>query len=180
MKLTTLTSFALLGAASTLVAGPMSSGKDGKVTVVQPPVETGCDAFNGGLALSAYGLFLTPDAEFEDDTFGGGIGVEYFFNPYFGIAGSAQWADPGESLVHNYSADAVVRYPITSICIAPYAFGGVGVHTNSATEVIGRVGAGLDVRLWNASGIFADYTYTMPGGDVEDYQLIRFGVKFGF
>jgi hypothetical protein len=180
MKLTTLTTVALLGAASTLVAGPMSSGKDGKVTVTQPPVETGCDAFNGGLAVSAYGLFLTPDAEVEDDTFGGGLGVEYFFNQYFGVAGSAQWADPGSGVVHNYSADAVVRYPITSICIAPYAFGGVGYHTNSHNEVIGRAGAGLDVRLWDANGIFADWTYTFPGGDLEDYQLIRFGVKFAF
>lgn len=180
MKLSTLATIALLGTASTLVAGPMSSGKDGKVQIVQPPVETGCDAFNGGLALSAYGLFLTPDADIEDDTFGGGIAVEYFFNPYFGIAGSAQWADPGESLVHNYSADAVVRFPITSICIAPYVFGGAGLHTNSSTEVIGRAGVGLDARLWNANGIFVDWTYTFPGGDLEDYQIVRLGVKFGF
>lgn len=180
MKLSTLTTVALLGAASTLVAGPMSSGKDGKVTVTQPPVETGCECFNGGFAASVYGLFLTPDAEVEDDTFGGGIGVEYFFNPYFGVAASAQWADPGGGVVHNYSADAVFRYPITSICIAPYVFAGAGLHTNSATEAIARLGAGLDVRLWDCNGIFADYTYTMPGGDVEDYQLIRLGVKFGF
>lgn len=180
MKLTTLTTAALLGAASTLVAGPMSSGKDGKVTVAQPPVETGCEAFNGGLAVSAYGLFLTPDAAAEDDTFGGGIGVEYFFNQYFGVAGSAQWADPGESVVHNYSADAVLRYPITSICVAPYVFGGVGLHTNSQTEMIGRVGGGIDVRLWDSNGIFADYTYTMPDGDIDEYQIIRLGVKFAF
>ncbi len=180
MKTTSLVVAALVGAASTLVAGPMSSGKDGKVTIQQPPVESGCDAFNGGWAFSAYGLFLTPDAEVEDDTFGGGLAAEYFFNQYFGVSALAQWADPGDSLVHNYAADLVVRYPITSLCIAPYAFVGGGVHTNSATEMIGRAGAGLDVRLFDNNGLFADYTYTMPGGDIEDYQLIRLGVKFAF
>jgi hypothetical protein len=180
MKLTTLTTAALLGAASTLVAGPMSSGKDGKVTVTQPPVETGCDAFNGGLAVSAYGLFLSPDASAEDDVFGGGLGVEYFFNQYFGVAGSAQWADPGESLVHNYSADLVLRYPITSLCIAPYIFGGGGVHTNSSTKMIARIGGGLDVRLWDANGIFADFTQTIPESEIDQYQIIRLGVKFAF
>lgn len=181
MKVTSLIAAAVLGTAATLVAGPMSSGKDGKVTVTQqPPAETGCECFNGGWAFSAYGMFLTPDADIEDDVFGGGIAAEYFFNNYFGVSGFAQWADPGEALVHNYGADLVVRYPFTSLCFAPYAFIGGGVHTNSSTEFIGRGGVGVDVRLFDCNGLFADWTYTAPGGDLEDYQLIRLGVKVAF
>lgn len=184
MKTTKLVAAALLGAASTLVAGPMSSGKDGKVAI-QPPVATGCECFNGGWAFSGYGLFLTPDSEVEDDTFGGGIAAEYFFNQYVGVSALAQWADPSDSLVHNYAADLVLRYPVTTYCFAPYIFAGGGVHTNGETEIIGRAGAGVDIRILNCNGLFADWTYTFPGGgggddDIEDYQLVRLGVKVAF
>jgi hypothetical protein len=180
MKSKLLLTAALLGAATSLVAGPMGSGKSSKVVVQEmPPAPLGCEAFNGGWALSGYGLFLTPDAEY-DDTFGGGIAAEYFFNPYFGLSGLAQWAEHDDTVGHNYAVDAVLRYPITSICVAPYLFAGGGVHTNSATESIGRAGVGLDWRFYQNSGLFVDWTYTFPGGDIEDYQIVRLGVKIGF
>lgn len=180
-KLTLIAAF--LGAASLLVAGPTDSGKSGKVVVTEPPA-TGCECFNGGWDLGAYGLYLSPDAD-TDETWGGGILAEYFFNRYVGLAGTAQWAEYEDTQVHNYALDAVFRYPIDSACIAPYAFIGGGVHCDGVTEAIGRLGVGLDWRIKDCYGLFVDYTYTLPGGgggddDLEDYQLIRLGMKFSF
>jgi len=84
--------------------------------------------------------------------------------------------------VHNYSLDAVVRLPLGDLCIAPYAVAGIGVHSNSHTEVIGRFGAGLDLRLssMDCKGIFADWIYTTDSGAVEDYSTVRLGIKLPF
>jgi len=187
MKKTLTTIAALFGAASLLVAGPMVSGKSGKVTVVEPP-PAGCECFEGGWALGGYAALFMPEGDLDDEV-GGGIIADYFFNRYFGISAYAQWAeinDHGDdSFIHNYGADAVLRFPITSICIAPYLFAGPGVHTNSSTEFIGRFGAGLDIRLWDCNSLFVDWTYTLPGGDgnsdeIDEYQVVRLGLKFRF
>jgi hypothetical protein len=175
----TLTALAL-AAAGTLTAGPMMNSYD-PLAGQAPGAGGGCAAFDGGLAIAPYGLFLTPDAE-VDNTLGLGIAAEYFFSSYLGGAFSAQWAEVEDDTIGNYVADFVARYPLQSVCLAPYAFGGVGIHSGDQTELLGRIGVGVDWRLYNNHGLFLDYSYTFPGGgggadDVEDYQIIRLGVK---
>lgn len=142
--------------------------------------------FGPGFHLGAHALFLTPDADRADDTWGGGINADYFISPYVGFQGSASWADPGTDEVwHNYLVDLVLRAPIESAHIAPYVFVGGGVILEDDADILGRAGVGLEFRPSAAFGIFADWGYNFSGGgggndDVEDYQMVRLGVKFGF
>jgi len=165
-------------------AGPYGSAKSSKGVIPPPPPPpppAGCDAFDAGSqALSLFGAGIFPDSDLDDE-WGGGIGYEFFFTENIGIA-AAYTLFATDPEIHNITADLVFRLPIKSLCLAPYVLGGGGVHTNSATEAIGRLGAGVDVRFPSLanSGIFADWSYNWTGGDVEDYQIVRAGIKFAF
>lgn len=159
--------------------GPISYGK---APVLAPlPVDAGCACFAPGSTVSLFGAAIFPTGDQYDDALGGGIAYEQFFTENIGISAAAAWYAT-ESEVHNYSLDAVVRLPLGDLCIAPYAVAGIGVHSNSHTEVIGRFGAGLDLRLssMDCKGIFADWIYTTDSGAVEDYSTVRLGIKLPF
>ena len=175
----------LLGAlalsATTLIAGTPAPKQVN--TTAPAPAET---LFGPGLHIGAHALFLTPDADRADDTWGGGLNLDYFFNPYAGVQVSAAWADPGTSEVwHNYTADLVLRAPIESLHVAPYIFAGGGAIVEDSSEFLGRAGVGIEIRPTANVGVFADWIYNFPGGggghdDVEDYQMVRMGLKFAF
>ena len=177
------TSLLLLAVAA--LAGSAVAGPYAPMTPAPTPTYTAEQLFGPGLHVGGHGLFLTPDADI-DDTFGGGVNVDYFFSPFIGLQASASWADPGTSEIwHNYVLDFVVRVPIESAYLAPYAFAGGGAVVEDDANILGRAGVGIEFRPTAAFGIFTDWSYTFPGGgggedDVEDYQMIRAGVKFGF
>lgn len=184
MKTPIFASLLTIAAASALTAGPMMTPYDAMAQQSPTGMDSGCDAFEGGWAFAPYGLFLTPDAD-SDTTFGFGLQGEYFFSRYLGAAASAQWAEIEDESVGNYMVDAVARYPFPTACFAPYAFAGVGLFDAESTELLGRLGVGVDWRIYNGHGLFADWSYSIPGGgggedDLEDYQVIRFGVKIDF
>ena len=185
MKTTQATALLSLATASALTAGQMMSPYDSMAQQAPMAAPTACEAFSGGWALAPYALFLTPDADY-DTTFGFGIGAEYFFNTYLGLAGSGQWAEIADETYGNYAVDVVARYPVGSLCLAPYAYAGLGlINGNDETNLLVRVGIGVDWRFYNGHGLFADWSYTAPGGgggedDWEDYQTIRLGVKIDF
>jgi hypothetical protein len=149
----------------------VSSGK----SMSTPVVDQSC--FDAGWTLSGFAAFVTPDADI-DETWGGGVQVDYFFSPYIGLAASGTWSDVADL----YYLDLTLRAPIG--IAAPYALGGVGMIVGeNDEEVMGRAGVGLDVRVWNCHGIFADWTYNFSGGgggddDLEDFQVVRFGLRF--
>ena len=175
------TSLILLAAAA--LTGVAIAGPYAPTTPMAPMTPAAGELFGPGLHLGGHGLFLTPDADRADDTFGGGVNLDYFVSPFVGFQASASWADPGTSEVwHNYVLDLVVRYPIESAYLAPYAFAGGGVILEDEAEILGRAGVGIEFRPTSSFGIFTDWVYNFPGGDgaLEDYQMVRAGIKFGF
>jgi hypothetical protein len=176
---------ALIGALA-LTTASLFAGTPAAKQVVAPAPAPAQPLFGSGLHLGAHAVFLTPDADRADDSWGGGVNVDYFFNANVGVQVSASWADPGTSeMWHNYTADLVLRAPIESWHIAPYIFAGGGAILEDSSEFLGRAGAGLEIRPTANFGIFADWIYNFPGGggghdDVEDYQMVRMGVKIGF
>jgi hypothetical protein len=165
------------------VAGPYSSGKGAKHVDLPPPPPPppALDCYAPGASFGIFGAYLMPEGSQYSDEFGGGVTMDYFWSEYFGV--SAAYALFGTTPeIHHFTADLVARYPIRPACIAPYVLGGGGIHTNSETEGLGRVGAGIDIQVPALGGnsIFADYVYTFSGGDLEDFQTIRLGVKFNF
>jgi hypothetical protein len=176
MKIIT-TLFAALVLAATAHAGEVAYSKNPKAPVIPPP-PAGCDCFGPGLSLGIFGAGILPDSE-EDDALGGGVLAEYFFNEYIGIQGSyALFATDSEH--HEYDAALVLRYPITSICIAPYVMGGAGYGANSDENWNWFAGAGLEARFPEANciGVFADGAYHWGEDDSGDFTIVRIGVKF--
>lgn len=122
----------------------------------------------------------TADSHGEsiEDGFGGGIGVTHFFTESFGLRGGAYWWDT-DSIVHSVTASAIVRYPIETLCLAPYVFGGVGGHFDSVNQVSGHLGAGLEYRLTDRLGVIADYSYTFTD-ETEDWNMYSLGLRIKF
>jgi len=162
-------------AAALLTAIPAMAGTP--VTTMSTPVVDNVSNFDAGWTLSGFAAFVAPDSDI-DETWGGGVQVDYFFGPYFGIAGSGTWSEAADL----YYLDLTARVPFD--WAAPYALAGVGViDGENSEEIMGRAGVGVDVRVWNGHGIFADWTYNFSGGgggddDLEDFQVVRFGLRF--
>ncbi len=173
-----LTLLAAVAVSGSVLAGPISY-KNPKAPVMPPPPPTGCECFAPGLAFGAFGGAFLGD---EED-FGGGVLAEYMFSEYIGIQGSyGLYATESEH--HNFDAALVLRYPITSICLAPYALVGGGFSTNSENVGHFLVGGGLDFRIPSANclSIFADAAYYFADRDEgdDDTTIIRLGVKMPF
>jgi hypothetical protein len=177
MKLITtlLASLALVASAT---AGTTYSSKSAKA-VVPPPAPVGCDCFGPGFALGIFGSGILPDEDSADDALGGGVLGEYFFNEFIGVQGSyGLYATDSEH--HEFDAALVLRYPITSICVAPYVMGGAGYGANSDENWNWFAGAGIEARLSsvNCLGIFADGAYHWGDDDSADFTIVRIGLKF--
>ncbi len=174
-KLLTLIMSIALG--SSAFAGSVSySGKAGKA--VQPVApEVGCNAFESKFALGVFGGAILPSGDRGGDALGGGVLGEYFFCPNFGVQMSyGLYATDKEH--HQFDGSLVFRYPITSLCIAPYVFTGGGYSTNSVQGGDIHVGGGLEARFTsiNNLGVFADGAYHFS--DNGDFTIVRLGVKF--
>jgi hypothetical protein len=172
---------------SAFLAVSTFAGDTGKAVACEkaPVVDPGCDCFEAGLRGGFFfsGLFPIDEGSgaFADDSVGGGISVDYFLTDMIGLSGSAAWYST-DSVTHNYSVDAILRYPIRDLCIAPYVLAGIGVHTDSSTEVVGRFGAGIELACpeINCTTLFADWIFTTENGAITDYHVVRLGLKFPF
>lgn len=176
----TLFAVALLG--STAIAGPDTySGKATKNPLPVPP--TGCECFEPGFAVGAFGGgFLGGDNPTWDDSLGGGVLAEYFFSPYLGVQLSyGVYALSSEQ--HVLDGNLVLRYPVRSLCIAPYLILGGGLNVDGRTEGNFSVGGGVEARCPEIScvGVFADGAYHwVPDNRDDDYTIVRLGVKVPF
>jgi hypothetical protein len=165
--------------ASSAFAGPVTySAKAPKNPQPLPPA--GCECFGPGFAIGAFAGGFLPD-EGGDDVLGGGVLGEYFFNEYIGIQGSyGIYATDSEH--HQFDGSLILRYPITSICIAPYVMVGGGLSTNDDTDGDWHVGGGIEARFesLNCLGIFADGAYHFADEGDADFTIVRLGVKLPF
>lgn len=168
--------------AITAVFAGLGTAGDSKAPVAPkvplPPL--GCACFDGGFEFSAFGSGILFNG-YGDDALGGGVALGYFLTENIGIEASysVHATDPSEE--HLITANAVFRLPIKSACIAPYLLAGGGLITNSDTNGLFDLGAGIDIRLeaLGCLGIFADATYNWVD-DATDFTLIRIGARIPF
>ncbi len=176
MKQATTTLLATIVLAGFSFAGPAGKAPMGKGPVPPPPIPT-CNCFEPGGAFSLYAAAFVGSDKF-DDAMGAGLSASYFFTQNLGLEADATWGFT-DSTIHTVNASAVLRFPITSLCLAPYILAGGGLHTNGVTEGTAHLGAGIDVRLKDCFGVFADARYTWAD-EAGDYTVIRAGVRMNF
>jgi hypothetical protein len=176
MKLTTLL-MTLVLSTSAAFAGTYSS-KNAKGPVLPPPAPT-CGCFGPGWSVDAFGGVLF-NREGKDTAGGGGVGLNYFFNRNLGIDVSYGVYDT-HSQTHAFDGNLVLRFPIDSLCIAPYILAGGGYDTNGTSGGQYDAGGGIDIRFSPTSciGLFAEgsYHWATSGGD---YTGVRMGLRFPF
>lgn len=183
MNKTTLTTLALaaFGMASAQAgSGYVSYGAAPKAPVPMD-VPSLCECFNGNTTnVSVFAAAILPETESKDfeDSFGGGLALNYFFTENFGLEGSYT-AFGTDSVVHQVSGSIILRFPIKSICLAPYALAGGSLHSDGVNQGTWHVGAGLDYRFANCVGVFADAQYNWAE-DTVDYTTVRGGLRVGF
>jgi len=131
---------------------------------------------------------------------GGGLGVNYFFNEYVGLgieqdlygrnSRNNYYAPNGVNGITRWATigNVFVRYPICNWNLAPYLMFGGGanygrVPNRSGGQGFGHVGGGLEYRLTENVGLFSDARYLYSGvrGVTGFNQLMwRYGVRFAF
>ena len=170
-----LLSFTILTATFSLATGGDYNTKN-----PLPPASQTCTAFDSGFELSAY-VAASLANEGSDDYMGGGIGIAYFLTENIGV--DLNYAPFNyESVVHFSTVDLALRFPMESVCLAPYIIGGGGVVTDGSTKGVWRIGGGIDFRpeaLGNI-GIFADGTYNWIDGTYPDTTIVRLGLRLYF
>jgi len=132
----------------------------------------------GEVNFDIIGMYIDPTGDTLGDGVGGGIGLGYFFSENFGVNTKAYWWD-GDDAVHSITASAVYRAPIEDTCLAPYLYGGIGGHFDSVNQVSGHLGAGLEYRLTESVGLFADYSHTWAD-TTDNWHGYTLGLRFIF
>jgi hypothetical protein len=142
---------------------------------------------NNQLTLDVFGVyhqaFSTFGAQFDKNwnhgVWGGGLGINYYFNKYIGV-GVDTYADTAHStrVDNDASANLYLRLPIGETGLAPYIFGGLGGVFNPVTELTEDAGIGLAYRLNSHWGLFADSRYIYD--HTHNSNLTRAGLSYGF
>ena len=121
----------------------------------------------------------TFDTTMRDGIWGAGVGINYFFTRCFGIGADAFGLDNDEDVVDAASASLILRMPIDLLHMAPYLFGGGGHQFEGREEWNAHVGAGLELRFNQHTGIFIDGRHVFSD-ERSDYALLRSGLRFAF
>jgi opacity protein-like surface antigen len=204
MKILTTSILASLALIGTSLAGDtyVSSGKSYKQTAAAPPAP-GCFS-DQELQIDTFGQASFGSNEkiglFQENAWGGGVGLNYFFHRNIGIGVDAAWLsakhsdlgnqNAGDSndertVLHNFSGSVIFRYPIESACIAPYAYVGGGYHVDGEDWASAHGGVGVEYRVVPRKvGLFVDGRWTYLGDRFEQTDLnfwtVRAGVRLVF
>jgi hypothetical protein len=141
------------------------------------------------LSFDAFGSYVAGERRFsklfETDikhgTWGGGVGLNYFFTRYLGLGGDINIPANGGNFVDQFEGSLIARWPFEPSGWSPYIFGGGGRSTDPDWEWIVHGGVGVEYRFNPTTGIFMDGRYIWHVRDGStDRILFRAGLKFVF
>lgn len=142
-----------------------------------------CDCFDrGATSIDLFGAYVMPHRSGGlDDSLGGGIALTKYKNSYLGFSVGAYWWDGGDDLVTSATASVIFRYPLRTLCVAPYAVMGFGGDFGSEGQVTGHLGAGIEIRVPDVKNLslFIEGTYTWANA-TENYAMFRLGTRYEF
>ena len=108
---------------------------------------------------------------------GPGVGVNYFFTKNVGI-GADTYADAFQP-PYQLNASGIYRYPLGSTGVSPYGFAGFGRQWDNHGQWLAHVGAGLEFRFSERTGVFLDVREVFPD-KTRDSTVVRFGFRVKF
>lgn len=113
---------------------------------------------------------------------GGGVGVNYFFLKYVGLGVEQTLVGREDVAEWGTFGNLFLRYPICSWNVAPYAVAGLGALYGQTKAILaGTVGGGLEYRITDNIGIFADARWLYNANVSNSGAVVaRTGIKFAF
>ena len=117
-----------------------------------------------------------------EPAWGGSVGVNYFFLKYVGLGAEQTLVARQDAAEWGTFGNLFIRYSICSWNIAPYAVAGLGaVYGQSNAVLAGTVGGGLEYRITDNIGIFADARWLYNASVSNSGAVVaRTGIKFAF
>src|SRR5688572_24741953 len=128
---------------------------DRDTTELFRPNEFSLDLF-GAYRSSQSRVSSISTRSLRSGSWGGGVGVNYFFTRYLGVGADTHWVDWDGAFIDTANASFIARYPIENIHLAPYAFVGAGGWFETRDAWTAHAGGGLEFRLNQHFGLFAD------------------------
>lgn len=124
-----------------------------------------------------YGVYATRDKDgSDDDEFGLGVGVNYFFDEHMGVGLDSYAA----SIDWPYMLNASFIYRLSQVKpVTPYAFAGFGRQWEHAAQWTGHIGGGAEFDLRSGTTLFADARLVLAD-KTSNYGVVRVGVRLGF
>jgi hypothetical protein len=193
--------------AAVAAAGPVSAGETAvdtsKTSTYQPTVEQCFRDREWQVDLFGAYTFTQTDQErlIGDHAWGGGIGVNYFFQRNIGLGVEGTLLDPrgDKDVIGQAALNVFIRFPIDASCIAPYFYVGGGAVFNaegidredlpggddddgndSDALLEGHAGLGIEYRFRPNVGIFVDGRFTVVDQTENNFATVRTGVRIAF
>jgi hypothetical protein len=179
MKKYVLTALALalsIGALPSVIAGPGKSFK--KEVIIEEPTPLFRD-FEFQIDGFYHQFFRKPGSanHLIETGAGGGFAFNYIFFRYFGLGVENFWTANGPAVYH-LGGYGILRYPIESLRLAPYALVGGGAGLGGTSFGYFNVGGGLEFRITPNIGTFVDSRWYL--GNPTNGSDIRAGVRLSF
>ena len=112
-------------------------------------------------------------------SWGGDMGVNYFFTRKLGLGLDINMPANGGNLVDSASANLIGRFPLGNSGFAPYVFGGGGRTTDRTWAWLVQAGVGMEFRFNHNLGVFTDARYFWAQR-ASDGLLLRAGIRLVF
>jgi hypothetical protein len=141
------------------------------------------------LSLDFFGSYINREQKFQNvfshdidgGSWGGGVGLNFFFLKYLGIGGDINLSDHSGQIVDEVSGNLIFRLPIGNTGLSPYVFGGGGRFYNPVHEWMYGGGGGLEFRFSKTIGIFSDARFLWSEATTQrDRLLVRAGLRIAF
>ena len=133
------------------------------------------------LQLDVYGAYTDVDGDRHESGWGGGVGINYYFQRYIGIGADATVTDGEGSELWQFGGHVLFRLPIDNggLCWAPYAKLGGGYQVNGEGDWFYGAGGGIEFRVTPRIGLFGEGGYYWSEHD-SDFVQAKAGVRFVF
>jgi hypothetical protein len=131
--------------------------------------------------LDLFGIYASRDRNnFSEDTWGIGIGGNYFFTDKLGLSLDSYVADA--DWPKHIDTSFIGRYPLYErfhLSLAPYGFVGFGRQFFDQGQWTAHIGAGAEYRINHTTGVFLDVRGVFADRSA-DFTVWRFGVRLVF
>lgn len=136
----------------------------------------------------------SQDQLLGDHAWGGGLGLNYFFQRNLGVGIEGILYDTSGDALGSAALNVFLRFPCEQSCLAPYVYAGVGGVFNAEDRdkglpgadkgddalLAGHLGVGLEYRVRPNIGLFIDGRFTVVDKHDNNFATVRTGLRFAF